>query len=91
MSRKRKYSLNDQLRKQYPFLEKRENSNAYCRICLALFTISSGGKYHISGQLKNKKHKKAASSSASAISLPKLLLNNESNSKQLKNIAVAEG
>ena len=60
MSNKRKCSSIDKLRKQNPFLEKRENYNVYYKICLSLFTISSRGKYHISSHLNSKKLKKAA-------------------------------
>lgn len=86
---KRKCTFNDSLKKRYPFIEKKDGSNVYCRTCLSTFTVSSGGNYHILKHIGTDKHKKAAAASACSTNF-KTFISGVS-AKKTQAVAIAEG
>jgi len=57
---KRKCTLTDILKKEYPFLAESDNGKVLCTVCRAHFSIDHGGRSDITQHIAKKKHKEAA-------------------------------
>jgi ribosomal protein S27E len=51
---KRKCSINDSIKTEYPFI-KGVNENAECTLCNAVFCIADGGRSDVVSHVKTKK------------------------------------
>ena len=70
MSKKRKCTFNDDLRKEFKFIKfdrlRKDGTKVVCQQCNAHFSVSHGGRSDINQHLQSQKHKEAEKAMASA-------------------------
>ena len=63
---KRKCASTDDLKREYPYLKETINDKVHCNQCMAVFSISHGGRSDINKHLQTQKHKSSIEAAASS-------------------------
>ena len=63
---KRKCAFTDDLKREYPYLKETINDKVHCNQCMAVFSISHGGRSDINKHLQTQKHKSSIEAAASS-------------------------
>jgi len=87
---KRKCTLTDILKKEYPFLAESDNGKVLCTVCRAHFSIEHGGRSDITQHIAKKKHKEAAAAKSDSHKLTSWMTSQDALNER-KVLAVQEG
>ena len=63
---KRKCAFTNDLKREYPYLKETVNNKVHCNQCMAVFSISHGGRSDINKYLQTQKHKSSIEAAASS-------------------------
>ena len=63
---KKKCAFTNDLKREYPYLKETVNDKVHCNQCVAVFSISHGGRLDINKHLQTQKHKSSIEAAASS-------------------------